>query len=102
MDSLADVREMLERLEKDGRATHVDPVTHGNAWSVYFKDPEGNGIEIFCDTPWHVAQPQLKRWDPAMSDEELSAWTQAEFSQEAEFGPIDAFYQERERRLAGR
>jgi len=102
VESLADVREMLERLEKDGRATRIDPMTHGNAWSVYFKDPEGNGIEIFCDTPWHVAQPQAKRWDPALSDDELSVWTQAEFGSEPEFGPIDAYYAERARKLEGR
>lgn len=37
---------------RDGRA-----IDHGNAWSYYFRDPEGNRIEIFCDTDWHVAQP---------------------------------------------
>jgi len=37
---------------RDGRA-----IDHGNAWSYYFRDPEGNRIEIFCDTNWHVSQP---------------------------------------------
>ncbi len=35
----------------------VYPVTHGNALSIYFPDPEGNRIELFIDTPWYVNQP---------------------------------------------
>ena len=35
----------------------VIPVSHGNAWSLYFTDPEGNGLECFVDSPFHVAQP---------------------------------------------
>ena len=99
-DSLADVRAMIETLEKDGRATSLNPMTHGNAWSIYFRDPEGNGIELFCDTPWHVAQPQGKTWDTKSSDEELFAWTQATFEKESGFGPIDAFYRARAEHLA--
>ena len=34
-----------------------EPVSHGNTWSVYFRDPEGNRIEIFTQTPWHTTQP---------------------------------------------
>jgi catechol-2,3-dioxygenase len=32
-------------------------INHGNALSVYFSDPEGNGIEVYMDTPWYVPQP---------------------------------------------
>ena len=101
-DSLADVRAMKERLEKDGRASGIAPLTHGNAWSVYFRDPEGNGLEVFCDTPWHVAQPQGKPWDPSLSDEELHEWTVKEFGDAPEFGPIDEFYAKRARELSSR
>ena len=54
------------------------PVTHGNAVSVYFKDPEGNGIEIFCDTPWHVPQPQVGFWDPSQDAEQVLARCQSQ------------------------
>ena len=101
-DSLADVRVVAERLRKDGRASEVSPITHGNAWSVYFKDPEGNGIEVFCDSPWHVAQPQGKPWNLAMSDEEVHTWTRAEFEKEAGFGPIEDFYTARAEHLRNR
>ena len=102
VDSLDDVRAVAKELEADGRATQIRPITHGNAWSVYFKDPEGNGIEIFTDSPWHVRQPQAKPWDLAMTDEELSEFTQKEFGGEPEYGPIDAFYAARAEHLKGR
>src|SRR5688500_18932180 len=38
-------------------------VTHGNAWSVYFGDPEGNRVELFVDAPWHTPQPFAEPFD---------------------------------------
>ena len=99
---IGDVREMIQRLETDGRATDRNPLCHGNAWSIYFQDPENNGIEVFCDTPFHVRQPQGKAWDPAWSDEELLAWTEREFSDQPEFGPIDEYYARRAKELANK
>lgn len=99
---LGDVRGMITLLEADGRATALNPMSHGNAWSIYFQDPESNGIEVFCDTPYHVAQPQGKTWDPALSDAELLAWTQENFQAEPEFGPIDEFYSRRAKELSAR
>ncbi len=101
-ESLADVRAVNDALRKDGRATEIQPVTHGNAWSIYFKDPEGNGIEVFCDTPWHVQQPQARPMDLSKSDAELRDWTQSEFEKEPGFGPIEAFYAERAGQLRDR
>ncbi len=100
---LDDVREMKERVEKDGRAARPPgPVTHGNAWSVYFQDPEGNGIEVFCDTPWHVAQPQLSPWDPSQTNEEVMRATEAAFSDRAEFRPFGDYVAERAAHFAKR
>ena len=100
--SLRDVREIGERLRKDGRAGPLLPLCHGNAWSYYFKDPEGNGLEVFCDTPWHVAQPQGKVWDPKKTDDALLEWTRREFASEPEFGAIDEFYAARAAHLRER
>lgn len=99
VDSLADVRELGAKVTADPRAGGVRYVTHGNAWSVYFSDPEGNGIEVFTDTPWHVRQPQARPWDPELGDADLHDWTKAEFEKEAGFGPIDAFYAARAERI---
>ena len=72
--SLKEVRAMHDLLvasQVDG----IDPVDHGNAWSVYFMDPEGNRLEAFCDTPWYVAQPRRERLDFSLSDQEIAAKT---------------------------
>ena len=45
------------RKVRDAGCQGLRPVSHGNAWSIYFHDPEGNRIEMFCDTPWYVSQP---------------------------------------------
>ena len=88
VEALSDVRELFERLKQDDRVGPVAPLTHGNAISVYFADPEGNGIEVFCDTPWHVQQPQVRGWNPAMSDEEVLDEVEKAFSDAPEFSPM--------------
>jgi catechol 2,3-dioxygenase len=90
--SLTDVKATIETLETDGRATKMAPVTHGNAWSIYFTDPEGNGLEVFCDSPFHVAQPIATSWDPKLNEAELTAWTEETFGDNSRFGPIGDFY----------
>ena len=66
----------LERLKADG-VTGFDPINHGNAWSVYFPDPEGNRIELYCVTPWHVQQPFAEKFDLDAPLEEIRARTLA-------------------------
>jgi len=92
VEALSDVKAWIAKLNAEDRIEHAQPVTHGNAWSVYFADPEGNGIEIFCDTPWHVAQPQGGGWDPDADDEAIHADTMAQFAEEPEFGAIGDYY----------
>ncbi len=98
VDSLADVKAVADRLRADGRGADLNPLNHGNAWSVYFKDPEGNGLEVFCDSPWGVRQPQGKPWDLSMSEEELRRQTEEQFKNEPDFRPIEEFYAEHRRR----
>ena len=102
VDSLHDVKTWIGKLEADARVKSTSPVTHGNAWSVYFNDPEGNGIEIFCDTPWHVAQPHGGAWDPGASDDDIHAATLARIQDDPEFQPIDEYYRKRAAVLASR
>jgi len=51
-------------------------VTHGNAWSIYFKDPEGNGIEIYLRTPWYIPQPHSFPIDLTLSNAEIERLTE--------------------------
>lgn len=91
VESLDDVKEMVEWANADERVAAAFPVTHGNAISVYFADPEGNGIEVFCDTPWHVQQPQVRGWDPSLTNDEVLVAVEADFRDEPEFMPMQEY-----------
>jgi catechol-2,3-dioxygenase len=52
-------------------------LSHGNAWSIYFEDPEGNGIEVYCDTPWYVSQPRAIPLDLGADGDRIWADTAA-------------------------
>jgi catechol 2,3-dioxygenase-like lactoylglutathione lyase family enzyme len=69
-ENLGTLRAYYERA-RGGGATDIHPVTHGNAVSVYFRDPEGNRIELFIDTPWYVTQPMRVPVDFALDDDTL-------------------------------
>ena len=93
--TLDDLKALKRTLEANERVTNIVPLCHGNAWSVYFRDPEFNGVEVFIDTPWHVRQPQGQPLDLDKSNDEIVAATLARFSSEPEFGPIEEFYRRR-------
>lgn len=56
LDSLAELRALHRRALAAG-VGRTRCVTHGNAFSAYFADPEGNTIEAYCDTDCYVPQP---------------------------------------------
>jgi catechol 2,3-dioxygenase len=49
-DSFDTVKAMYKRL-KDHHVPIVRTVDHGITKSVYFQDPEGNELEIYCEVP---------------------------------------------------
>ncbi len=62
--------EFKRRIE--GENLHVERiVSHGNAFGMYFFDPEGNRIELYCKTDFPVPQPHGDPIDLAQSDDEL-------------------------------
>jgi catechol 2,3-dioxygenase-like lactoylglutathione lyase family enzyme len=62
VEELEELREFHALLVEEGVAG-LEPRNHGNAWSIYFLDPEGNRIELYTPTPWHVGQPFGKPLD---------------------------------------
>jgi catechol 2,3-dioxygenase-like lactoylglutathione lyase family enzyme len=75
VQSLGDLRTMHARLAGEP-VTDIRPISHGNAWSVYFKDPEGNRLELYLDTPWYVSQPFREPLDLTQSDETILGETE--------------------------
>tara|TARA_B100000315_G_scaffold258830_1_gene312352 strand:+ start:2500 stop:3045 length:546 start_codon:yes stop_codon:yes gene_type:complete len=71
VETLDEVREAEKILKNEPEVTKIIPRCHGNAWSVYFQDPEDNRLEIYCPTPWQCAQPHGWHIDFSLSDEEI-------------------------------
>ena len=99
VDSLNQLRELSQRLTDAGNTSAI-PINHGNAWSVYFTDPEGNGLECYLDTPFHVAQPYGDGLDLSMSDAEIEELTRTNLSTQPEFQPFPQWRAAMSERLA--
>jgi catechol 2,3-dioxygenase-like lactoylglutathione lyase family enzyme len=70
VDSLATLRSLYRGL-KNEPVVDLGPISHGNAISSYIRDPEGNRVEMFLDTPWHVTQPLGEKLDLSLPDDEI-------------------------------
>ena len=72
VDTLQTLRKLHAGLKNES-VNILGPVTHGNALSVYFLDPEGNRVELLIGTPWYIPQPARLPVDLALSDDKLWA-----------------------------
>ncbi|CAN5173055.1 hypothetical protein BH10PSE13_BH10PSE13_25430 [soil metagenome] len=75
VDSLDDLRAIKASALVHG-ATNMMGLNHGNAWSIYFDDPEGNKVEVYKDSPFHVPQPCGEPLDLELDDAALLAQTE--------------------------
>jgi catechol 2,3-dioxygenase len=98
---LAELRHNRDMAISKG-ATELRPMNHGNAWSLYYFDPEGNRIEVYLDTPFYVAQPYGTPLDMDKSEAELLAETEAMVRNDPTFMPLDAWRAKFRTRGAGR
>ena len=96
--SLDELREMSRRVQEAG-VTDFIGINHGNAWSIYFRDPEGNRIEVYLDSPWHVPQPHGDDLDLDMSDEEVLRKTLDAIKDDPGFMPREEFEAELKRKI---
>jgi catechol-2,3-dioxygenase len=96
--SLDDLRVLRTKLVEAG-VEPILPICHGNAWSLYFNDCEGNGLECFVDTPFHVAQPFADGFDLDQSDEDILEATRRRVETEPGFRPMAQWRAELEERL---
>lgn len=98
LENLDELRAMKSEAEKVG-VTRFLPISHGRGWSLYFPDPEGNGIECFVDTPWHVRQPVVDALDLSQTNEEILAHTEATYRDAPDFQPLERWKESLTRRL---
>lgn len=85
---LTALRDLKKRLEDYG-ITHFDLRNHGNAWAIYFRDPEGNAVELYVPTPWHAAQPCGIPHDLDQTDAEIYAFTERYCQSQPDYKPYD-------------
>ena len=97
VDSMDTLREIYANAKAE--ASDIRTLTHGNAWSVYFLDPEGNTAEAFFDTPWYVQQPFMESYDLDQSDEEIYKYTEELLSKHETTRPIEEWRQELSKEL---
>jgi catechol 2,3-dioxygenase len=83
VESFDDVKTLKDKLKSTG--VDILPLSHGNTLSLYFNDPEGNGLEVFWDTPYHAAQPDGIVWDTDLDQEQALAWVEETFSSKPGF-----------------
>lgn len=84
---LDDLRTVKAAVEQEPDVEGIDPIDHGTAWSLYFRDPETNRIEIFVDTPWYVVQPRVEPLNLSLDDDAIAAATLARIQDEPTFKP---------------
>jgi hypothetical protein len=78
----------------------LGPITHGNALSSYFLDPEGNRVELLIGTPWYVPQPCRIPVDLSLPDDELWASIERQLSRLPGFMSHEAWTEDIRRKLA--
>ena len=74
--NLGELRKVQARLAAAG-LTDGTPINHGNAWSIYIRDIEGNPMEFYVDSPWYTPQPCGEPFDLSRGDEEIYRQTEA-------------------------
>lgn len=72
---LSELKAFYRRLVAEG-VPSVLPLSHGNAWSVYFADPDGNRVEVYTETPWYVSQPQRQPLDLTLPEAQILSATE--------------------------
>ena len=94
------LRALYPRLKSEAGVSEILPATHGNAISIYFRDPEGIRIECFYDTPWYCEQPLRVAVDMEKSEDEIMAHSERIARAAKKFQPRSQWVAEMRRRMA--
>ena len=98
--SLSTLRSVRDKALANG-AKDLFGLNHGNAWSIYFNDPEDNLVEVYVDTPFFVSQPHGDPLDLDKSDAEILSETESVCRNDPSFMPIAEWERQMRERLAG-
>lgn len=101
LDSLDTLKGYRQALIAEGITEHR-VTDHGNAWALYFKDPEGNPVELYTDTPFYTPQPCGEPLDLDKSNDAILAQTEAMCRNRPRFMTRDAWMQSIQAKLDAR
>jgi catechol 2,3-dioxygenase len=99
--SLDALKAFWHDLKQRSDVRDISPISHGNAWSVYFRDPENNRLEVFTDAPWYVTQPRGDKLDLTLPNDEIVRQTEALIKNDPGFMPVAQWQADFKARLAG-
>jgi catechol 2,3-dioxygenase len=99
LEDLATLRRVQRRLVAEGNTNFV-PLNHGNSWSVYTRDPEGNALELVVDSPWFIHQPSGEFLDLSLDDAEILRQTEAICRATGDWQPYDDWRERIARQIA--
>ncbi|HEY7742339.1 MAG TPA: VOC family protein [Burkholderiales bacterium] len=100
VDGLATLKALYREVKREPGVEDLGPVSHGNALSAYFHDPEKNRIEFYLHTPWHVPQPHRISVDLTLPDAQLWAAVEKDVRATPGFKAREAWIAEMERKVA--
>jgi catechol-2,3-dioxygenase len=92
--SVEDLQTVWKRVKSETDVTDMRAMDHGNAWSLYFRDPEGNRLEVFCDTQWYIEQPCIEELDLSLPADQIRAKSDAFCRNAPGFKPIEEYQAE--------
>lgn len=99
VDSLTTLKELHEGLKHEN-VREIVTLTHGNAVSCYFRDPEYNRVELLIDTPWYVPQPHRHLIDLTLPEAEIWALIEKHVRATPGFKPVGEWRKDIEARIA--
>ncbi|HVO23664.1 MAG TPA: VOC family protein [Candidatus Margulisiibacteriota bacterium] len=99
LEDLATLRRVQQRLLAEGNTNFV-PLNHGNSWSLYTRDPEGNALELVVDSPWYVHQPFGELFDLALDDAEILRQTEELCRATGDWEPVEDWRAKLAQRIA--
>jgi catechol-2,3-dioxygenase len=94
VDTLTELKARYDLVKRESEVSDINPTDHGNAWSLYFRDPEKNRIELFVDSPWYVEQPRVDPLDLEANEKDIVARTRATIETHPSFRPIEDWQRE--------
>lgn len=100
LGSLEELLAFVRALEAEA-VTDFEPIIHGNSWSLYFRDPEGNRVEIFADSEWYIYQPIKEVFDVRLSADEILRQTHDFCRTQPGFKPMSEWRRDMAELMAG-